>query len=89
MVKTIPFFIQIWMFATPIVYPLSIVPDKYKLLASLNPMTSVVEIFRHMFLGVSSININIILISFVTTVIILFLGLLNFSKVEKNFMDTV
>jgi len=85
----LPFFIQIWMFSTPIVYPLSIVPDKYKLLASLNPMTSIVEIFRHMFLGVSSINTNIILISFLFTIIILFLGLLNFSKIEKNFMDTV
>ena len=85
----LPFLIQIWMFATPIVFPLSIIPERYKLLASLNPMTSIIEIFRHMFLGVSSININIILISFFITSIALVLGVFNFSRVEKNFMDTV
>ena len=85
----LPFLIQIWMFATPIVFPLSIVPDKYKLLASLNPMTSIIEIFRHMFLGVSSIDFNIIITSFLITIVALFLGIFNFSRVEKDFMDTV
>jgi len=84
-----PFIIQIWMFATPIVYPLSIIPDKYKFIASLNPMTSIVEIFRYMFLGQGSVNLLIIITSVLVTLIFLFLGLLFFNKIEKNFMDTV
>ena len=83
------FIIQIWMFATPIVYPLSLISDKYKFIASLNPMTSIVEIFRYMFLGQSSINFTIIFTSLVVTFIVLIIGLLLFNKVEKNFMDTV
>ena len=84
-----PFIIQIWMFATPIVYPLSIIPDKYKFIASLNPMTSIVEIFRYMFLGQGSANFLIIITSASVTLIFLFLEILFFNKIEKNFMDTV
>ena len=46
------FLVQLWMYATPIVYPLSLVPQKYQLLVCLNPMTSVVELFRGIFLGI-------------------------------------
>ena len=83
------FFIQLWMFATPIVYPLSIIPEKYRLLAVLNPMTSVVEIFRGAFLGVSSISLTHILISALSTLLIFFLGFLMFNRIEKSFMDTI
>ena len=83
------FFIQIWMFATPVVYPLSIIPENYKLLAYLNPMTSVIEIFRGCFLGASSIDFNGIIISLIITLLVFFVGLLYFNKVEKSFMDTV
>ena len=83
------FGIQLWMFATPIVYPMSIIPEKYRLLISLNPMTAVVETFRKIFLGESSIEIIHILISVLMTIIIIFLGLINFNRVEKNFMDTI
>ena len=77
------------MFATPIVYPLSIVPEKYKVISALNPVTSIVELFRGTFLGVSSIEISHILISLGVTLIIFLSGLLLFSKIEQNFMDTV
>ena len=83
------FFVQIWMFATPIVYPLSAVPEKYKLLYSLNPMTSVVEIFREAFFGVSSIEPYQIFVSLFITLFILFFGLIFFNKIEKTFIDTV
>ena len=83
------FGLQLWMFATPIVYPLSIVPEKYKIISALNPVTSIVELFRGTFLGVNSIEISHILISLGVTLIIFLSGLFLFSKIEQNFMDTV
>ena len=64
------FLVQIWMYATPVVYPLSIIPDNYIILAILNPMTSIVESFRGIFLGVSSIQPFHIMISITITIII-------------------
>ncbi|MBU1196085.1 MAG: ABC transporter permease [Proteobacteria bacterium] len=83
------FGVQLWMYATPIVYPLSVVPEKYHMLASLNPMTSVVECFRGAFLGVSSIQPVHIIISVAITLIAFFAGIILFSRIEKTFMDTV
>ena len=83
------FFVQLWMFATPIVYPLSLVPDNYKILVAINPMTSVVEIFRKIFFGSSAIQIEHVLISVSVTIIIFILGVINFNRVERNFMDTI
>ena len=83
------FFVQLWMYATPVVYPLSIVPEKYRLLAVLNPMTSVVESFRAAFLGASAIEPVHIVIGATITVLVLAAGVIMFSRVEKTFMDTV
>ena len=83
------FGIQLWMFATPIVYPLSIVPDKYQLLLSLNPMTPIVESFKLCLLGNSAVTLEQILIGFLATFIILTYGYFMFNKMEKNFIDTV
>ena len=85
----IAFGIQLWMYATPIVYPLSQIPEKYKFIFLLNPMSSIVEIFRYSFLGAGSINLNYMFISFLITIVILIIGLLSFNKVEKTFMDMV
>jgi len=83
------FALQIWMYITPIVYPLSSVPEKYRLLLALNPMCSVVECFRLAFLGSSSIETAHIALSISITVIVFIAGVIMFSRVEKNFMDTV
>ena len=83
------FLVQLWMFMTPVVYPLSIVPEKFKLLIILNPMTAPVEFFREAFLGASSISLNIIYISWIVSVVIFFMGVVLFTKIEKTFMDTV
>ena len=83
------FLVQLFMYATPIVYPLSLVPEKYRLLICLNPMTSVVELFREIFLGQSSITLDQVLLSLFVTICILISGLILFNKVEKNFVDTV
>ena len=86
----ITFGIQLLMYATPVVYPMSIVTDpKIKLLLYLNPMTSIIETFRYIVLGAGSYSPSALLYSFVATFIIAILGIAIFNKVEKNFMDTI
>jgi lipopolysaccharide transport system permease protein len=83
------FLVQLWMYATPVVYPLSIVPEKYRIFAVMNPMTSIVESFRMAFLGKSSIEPFHIAISVTVTILVFIVGLIMFSRIEKTFMDTV
>lgn len=83
------FGVQLWMYATPVVYPLSQVPESYRWLYGFNPMTSVVEGFRQMFTGQSNLPGEFIILSLLITLFILMLGLLIFHRVEKNFIDTV
>jgi lipopolysaccharide transport system permease protein len=83
------FGVQLLMYATPIVYPLSIVPEKYKWIILANPVTSIVETFKFAFLGIGDFNIWHLGYSLIFTVILFFIGLVVFHKVEKSFMDTV
>ncbi len=83
------FVTQLWMYATPIVYPLSLVPDWLRSWYALNPMVAVVEGFRYMFLGSGAIQWGYICTSWLVTLVLLFCGIVLFSRVEKNFMDTV
>lgn len=85
----VTFGVQLWMYATPVVYPLSQVPERFHFLFYFNPMASIVTTFRTITLGVGAISPNEILISWGTTLIVLFAGVLLFNRVEKSFMDTV
>ncbi len=85
----IQFGVQLLMYGTPIVYPLSIVPEKYRLLLLANPITSVVEGFKYSFLGEGYFSWIGLGYSFVFMIICLFLSILVFNRVEKTFMDTV
>ncbi len=85
----LPFVVQLWMYATPIVYPLSLIPDKFKLVMALNPMVPVIEIFRKGYLGAGTINLLHTGLSVALTFIILLTGIIIFNKTEKTFMDTV
>lgn len=87
--QLVGFGVQLWMYATPVAYPSSQVPARFQWVISLNPMTPVVEMFRIAFLGVGTINPWQITQSVITTVVILFIGIVLFSRVEKSFMDTV
>ncbi len=81
---------RLWMYATPVVYPLSqISSDTLRTLIGLNPVTPVIEIYRKLFFGVGEINPVNIIISILFTVTVLFVGIIYFSKKEKNFIDTV
>jgi lipopolysaccharide transport system permease protein len=85
----VTFGVQLWMYATPIVYPLSQIPAKYRLLMNLNPMTSVVEVFRFAFLGQGTVSAGGIWCSLIETLLVLAIGTVLFNRVEKTFMDTV
>jgi lipopolysaccharide transport system permease protein len=85
----VTFGVQLWMYATPVVYPASRIPEKWLWLISLNPMTSVVELFRYSFLGSGTIHLWQVALSLATTLLVLFVGIILFSRVEKSFMDTV
>lgn len=85
----IGFFTQLWMYATPIVYPLSMVPDWLRPWYVLNPMVAIVESFRYAFLGSGAIQWSYIGVSWGVTLIILFAGIILFSRIERTFMDTI
>ena len=84
-----PFLVQLWFFATPIVYPLSDVPDSIQSVYSLNPMVSVVEGFRWSFLGGSAPSAQDLAISTVAALIALVLGALYFRRLERTVADIV
>jgi len=83
------FVLRLFMFAAPVVYPLSIVPQKYKLLFWLNPLTSVIETCRAAFFAPHIVHPEYILLSTVSVIIILFIGLTLFRKREIEVMDVV
>ena len=83
------FFVQLWMYATPIVYPLKQIPEKYRILCVLNPMAPIVESFRFAFLGVGTLRPYYHVIGWTVTLSILALGMILFTRIEKTFMDTI
>ncbi len=83
------FGMSLWMFATPIVYPFSRVPESLQVLFLLNPMTGVVEMFRLAYLGVGTLTFNQYSIGLAITAVVLFVGLTVFSRFEKTFADTI
>jgi lipopolysaccharide transport system permease protein len=86
---TIPFLSQIWMYASPVVYPVSLVPEQWQLLYSLNPMVGVIEGFRWALLGKESPNVPAMVISIVAVMALLFSGVVYFKKMERTFADVV
>jgi lipopolysaccharide transport system permease protein len=85
----IAFGVQLLMYVSPIVYPLSIVPEKYKWFLVANPVTSIIETFKYAFLGAGVFNVGYLLYSCLFTIVLLFISLVVFHRVEKTFMDTV
>lgn len=85
----ITFGIQLLMYATTVIFPLSAAPEKYRWLIELNPMTSLIETFRYGFLGKGSFSWPSIGYSTLATIVLLVGGIIIFNKVEKNFVDTV
>ena len=83
------FAVQLFMYATPVIYPLSTVPEKYRLLFLANPVSPIVETFRYGFLGKGTFEPTHLLYSGGCMILILGVAMVIFNQVEKNFMDTV
>lgn len=89
LVHLVTFGVTLWMYATPVIYPLSQIPEKYRLLVLANPMTPIIETFKTALLGTGIISYAYLLYSFGFTIVLLLIGILIFNKVERTFMDTV
>ena len=88
----VSFGVHLWMYATPVAYPASMIADKYPQLLGiymLNPMTPLIELFRSAYLGSPCYYLNYYWLSIAITVAVFILGVILFSRVEKTFMDTV
>jgi lipopolysaccharide transport system permease protein len=83
------FIVQLWMYATPIIYPLSMMSPKQQQIAALNPITSIVETFRYATLGTGTFDWGQLGYSFAFMIVVLAFGIVVFNKVQRSFMDTV
>lgn len=86
---TIPFLVQIWMFVSPVVYPVSMIPEKYRLIYSLNPMAGVIEGFRWALLGKVAPDFSVMAGSAFVVLVLLAGGLVFFRNMEQTFADVV
>jgi lipopolysaccharide transport system permease protein len=86
---TIPFLIQVWMYASPVVYPVSMIPEKWRLLYSLNPMAGVIEGFRWALLGKERPDFAVIAVSAAVVSIIMVGGIVYFKRMERIFSDVI
>ena len=86
---TVPFLIQIWMYASPVVYPLEIVPEQWRWLYALNPMVGVIEGFRWAVIGQGVPDLTAMGVSLVLIVVLLLGGLVFFRKNEHSFADLI
>ena len=85
----LPFFVQVWMYASPVVYPLSMVPERWRLLYSLNPMVGIIEGFRWTLLGTTTPDPTAIAMTIALTLVLLAGGLLFFRRAERTFADVI
>ncbi len=85
----VTFGVTLWMYATPVIYPVSAIPARFQLLVRLNPLTPIVETFRVAFLGAGMVNALDLLYSFGAMLLVLLVGVLLFNRVENTFMDTI
>jgi lipopolysaccharide transport system permease protein len=88
----VTFGIQLWMYATPVIYPLSVMEGTYKKymwIIQANPLTAVLETFKYGFLGQGTFSWSMLAYSFAFMLVVLFLGVIIFNRVERSFMDVV
>lgn len=86
---TIPFLIQLWMFASPVIYPVSLVPERWQWLLSLNPMTGVIAGFRWALLGQGAPSVTVVAVSAAVGAVLTATGLAYFRRTERQFADVI
>jgi lipopolysaccharide transport system permease protein len=85
----VPFFIQVWLFATPVIYATGDVPDRWRTILSLNPMTGVIEAFRWALLDTGEFPLNQLAVSVLLVIALLATGLMYFRRMERTFADVI
>lgn len=85
----VTFGVQLWMYASPVVYSINQIPERYQFLYLLNPVSPIITIFRYAFLGSGYVPMVSWGISWIVTLVIVAVGVILFSRIEKTFMDTV
>jgi len=85
----LPFFIQLLMFLTPVIYPVSLAPEKYRWILGLNPMSGIIDIARTVILGVGSIDWQLLLVSTISMIVYFVIGYIYFKKTERYFADVI
>ena len=85
----VTFGVQLWMYGSAIIFPVSSLPEKWAHLLMLNPVVPIVEAFRYAYTGHGTFSVKYLGIGAIVTLVILFVGIVIFNKVEKTFMDTV
>lgn len=85
----VPLFMQLWMYASPIIYPISVVPERYRFIYSLNPMTGIIDSYRKVILEGDPPNFKYLGISIVVTLAIVFYSYRYFKEAEKTFADVI
>ena len=85
----LPFGIQLFMYASPVAYSTNMLPEKYHVIYALNPMVTVIEGFRNIFLNTGNISFEMIVVSFLTSFLLMLIGVVYFSKTERIFADVV
>ena len=83
------FGVQLFMYATPVAYSSDMIPDNYRIIYAINPMVTVVEGFRDIFINAGGIDLNMIIVSSISGFILLIIGLIYFSKIERIFADVI
>jgi lipopolysaccharide transport system permease protein len=85
----VTFGVSLLMYATPVIYPASTIPERFQWVIQSNPMTPVIEAFRFAYLGAGTVNLNGLLYSFGFMLVVVIIGSIIFNRVEQTFMDTV
>lgn len=83
------FIVQLWMYATPVIYPLSTMPADKQWIMAINPVTSIIETFKYCLMGVGTFSWGMLAYSFVFMIVLMGIGIVVFNKVQRSFMDTV
>ncbi len=85
----VSFGVSLWMYATPVILPVSSIPERWRWVVTLNPVTPIIETFRAGFLGAGEASWMRLGYSFIFMLVVLFIGVVIFNRVEKTFIDTV
>jgi lipopolysaccharide transport system permease protein len=83
------FIVQLWMYATPVIYPLSTMSEKRQWIMAINPVTSIIETFKYGTMGTGTFSWGMLGYSFGFMVVLMAIGIVVFNKVQRSFMDTV